>query len=171
MTARDDGNPVVGSTEIGTPVPDEGKPDEKPDANAELRAHNKSLRDENKELRGQAMETHLQAIGLNREDGLGKAIAKEYDGAVNAEALADYARDEYGHDSAVTANVPPEVQAGERLDEAMAVSTPVTPVEPAPVGQESIDKMDNNDSDATREDAVRSIRAKSGQFQETFYKT
>ena len=36
-------------------------------------------------------------LGLNPETGLGKAIAKEYDGAASYEALAEFAQTEYGH--------------------------------------------------------------------------
>ena len=36
-------------------------------------------------------------LGLDPETGLGKAIAKEYEGAASFDALAEYATKEYGH--------------------------------------------------------------------------
>jgi hypothetical protein len=163
--------PIVGSVEPG-PDPDRSgvqTPDEKPDANAELRAYNKRLKAENRDFKARIMSGDLKAIGLDHEAGLGKAIAKEYDGEMTTEALAAYAKDEYGHDSAVPLQVPQEVQAGDRLDQAMQGSTPVVPTEAPIAGQAEIDKIDANDPEATRQDALKSIRAKSGQFQETFY--
>jgi len=163
--------PIVGEDPSGTQVPDqEVEPTEEPKPNADLHAYNKRLKTENKELRGRILETDLAVIGLNVGEGLGKAIAKEYDGELTTEALATYARDEYGHDSAVTTEVPAGVQSLEKLDQALQTSVPVTPVEPLPPGQEVIDKLDDNDPEATRQDALRSIKAKSARFQETFYK-
>jgi hypothetical protein len=164
MTARDDENPVVGSEPTGTPVPDE-----KPDANAELRAHNKRLIEKVNGLEATEVDRQLTAMGLSRGEGMGKAIVNTFDGDVTAGAIADFAQSEYGVEQAPS-EVPQEVQAGDRLDQALAVSTPVVPTETPAPGQASIDMMDDNNPEATREDALRSIRAKSGQFQETFYK-
>jgi hypothetical protein len=166
MTARDDGNQIVGSDEPSvTPVTDE-----KADPNSDLRAYNKRLVEKVKGLEATEVDRQLTEMGLSREDGMGKAIVNTFDGDVEAGAIAEFAQNEYGIEQA-SAEVSEEVQAGDRLDQALAVSTPVVPTEPAPAGQESITKMDDNDPEATREDALRSIRAKSGQFQETFYKT
>lgn len=164
MTANTDGDPVVGSDPSDTPVSDP-----KPDANAELRAHNKQLADKVKRLETTEVDTQLSAMGLTREEGMGKAIVNTFEGDVEAGAIAAFAQSEYGIEQAPT-QVPTEVLAGDRLDQALAVSTPVVPVEPLTEGQDSINKMDDNDPEATREDAQRSIRAKAGQFQETFYK-
>ncbi len=38
-----------------------------------------------------------QKLGLNPETGLGKAIAKEYNGPASFDALAEFAQTEYGH--------------------------------------------------------------------------
>jgi len=152
--------PIVGGEE----------PEEAPeqDANAELRAAYKRLKDENKDLRTDALHTHLGTIGLQTDAGLGKAIAKEYKGAINADDLATYARDEYGYDSGVTPEVPEEVAAGERLDQALATSVPVEPVATPLPGEEEVNKINSNDSEATRQDAITSIAAKAEQFQKAF---
>jgi len=162
MTANDNTNQVE-ETPSGTPVPDQENP------NAELRAHNKRLKAENQEYRQRILAGDLSAIGLNPTAGLGKAIAKEYDGEMTTEAVAAYARDEYQHETTTAAPLPPEVEAADRLDQAMQSSTPVVPVEPVPESQQFTERLDSNDPETTREDAISSIRAKSQQFQETFY--
>ena len=160
--------PIVGTDPSGTQVPDqEVQPTEEP-PNADLHAFNKRLKSENKELRSRILESDLAAIGLKSDEGLGKAIAKEYEGELTTEALATFARDEYGHDSGVTTQVPAEVQSLDTLDTVLQTSVPVTPVEPPSPGQEVIDKIDANDPEATRQDAINSIRAKSTRFQEAF---
>lgn len=160
---------IVGEDPSGTQVPDQEVEPAEEKANADLHAFNKRLKTENRELRGRILESDLAVIGLKPGEGLGKAIAKEYDGELTTEALATYARDEYGHDSGVTTQVPQEVQSLEVLDQVLQTSVPVNPVEPPPAGQEVIDKMDDNDPEATRQDALASIKAKSARFQETFY--
>ena len=75
-------------------------------------------------------------LGLNPEVGLGKAIAKEYDGAASFEALAEFAQTEYGH-------VAPEVQPdahpqaetihaeADKLDKVAGSAMSVVPATPA----------------------------------------
>jgi hypothetical protein len=149
----------------GTPVPH----DDPKDANAELRAYNKRLKNELKEANRRNMAHDLAVHGLDIDRGLGKAVAKEYEGEISAEALGVYLRDEYGHEPGVATQVPEGVQAGQRLEQALQTSVPVEPVAPPPPGQESINKMESNDPEATRQDALNSIAAKSAQFKETFY--
>ncbi len=161
-------DPIVGGEQAGEQVeePVIDSQESKPDAPAELRAAYKRLKDENKELRADAMQTHLATFDLNTQSGLGVAVAKHYDGPVNAEALATHLRDEYGIESAVTPPASEETQALDRLDQAMQNSVPV---EPAPIvapGQAAIDKMDANDPEAGRDDALASMRAKSARYQE-----
>lgn len=96
----------------------------------ELREAYDRMKRENAALRGQVMGTHLSNIGLDPEVGLGKAIAKEYSGELTVEALAEYARTEYGHEGTVQA-APPDVAAAQRVDSVMAVGEPV-PRPPSP---------------------------------------
>jgi hypothetical protein len=63
----------------------------------QLRAAEKAARAEAAEFRTLLMEGAYNQMGLNPDEGLGKAIAKEYDGKPTAEALAAYALDEYNY--------------------------------------------------------------------------
>lgn len=49
-----------------------------------------------KQLRQKELDRAFGAVGLDPTTGLGKAIAKEYEGEASPEALAQYAKDEYG---------------------------------------------------------------------------
>jgi hypothetical protein len=62
----------------------------------QLRAALKAQREENATLRAGQMTQAYKDAGLDPAMGLGKAIAKEYDGDMTPEALTEYARDEYG---------------------------------------------------------------------------
>ena len=48
------------------------------------------------------MAGYYDSIGLDPENKLGKAIAKEYDGEASLEALSAYAKEEYGYEKAET---------------------------------------------------------------------
>lgn len=99
----------------------------------ELRDALKREKAENKELREILMEDAWEKVGLKPDEGLGKAIAKEYKGKPTAEALAAYAAEEYGH------NVPdapenekqPAIDAGTDLQERVqSQSKPLVPDAP-----------------------------------------
>ena len=79
------------TTEVTTTAPEAGGPKELRDALAreKEKAHG---------YRVQLMVGAYKEIGLNPETGLGKAIAKEYDGEPTAEAIAEYAKTEYGYE-------------------------------------------------------------------------
>ena len=63
----------------------------------QLRAANKKVTEERDAMRVLLMKQAYVEVGLDPEEGLGKAIAKEYDGDPTTEALATYAQSEYGH--------------------------------------------------------------------------
>ena len=63
----------------------------------------------------QLMANAYDDLGLKADEGLGKAIAKEYDGEPTREALANYAKDEYGYEY-----VPPNVVEANPMAEAIA---------------------------------------------------
>ena len=76
-------------------------------------------------------------LGLDPESGLGKAIAKEYQGAASFDALAEFANKEYGH---VAPEVSPDhPQAGEiaqqqaQLDQAGQGAGSVAPTDQSSV--------------------------------------
>ena len=74
---------------------------------------------ENRDLKADKLAGSFDAIGLDPNAGLGKAIAKEYTGEVSTEALAEYAKTEYGYEGAAE-STHPQAQAitegTERLD-------------------------------------------------------
>jgi len=132
---------------------------EQTNPNAELRAYADSVKEENKKLRRQVLTTRLEDIGLSIDEGLGKAIAKEYDGNLDLADVAAYAKTEYGH-QAEEPKVDPEVvnEAHERIETVMSSSEPVTPeVEPDKVAAADAKLAD---PEATRTDAVQSIEEK-----------
>lgn len=115
-----------------TPAEDEAQPTEA-GGPKELRDALKRTQDENKELRGILMEEAWEKVGLNPEEGLGKAIAKEYKGKPTAEALAQYAADEYGHNrpEAPENEAQPAIDQGTEIqDSVQASSKPVVPDAP-----------------------------------------
>jgi len=117
---------------------------------------------ENRSLREQVMKSHLEALGLRQDIGLGKAIFKEYSGDFSLEAIRSYAADEYGHDSGTAPVEPPEVAIAEKVAGMHAVSTSVIPQPPTDQAAEAVAKM--HDPEATRDDAVASLNAKVDQF-------
>lgn len=139
---------------------------ETPDANAELRAYADRLKEENKMLRAGAISGALKEIGLSADEGLGLAIAETFDGDITAENVANYAQEKYKH-TAEDAPVPVAVTEGEKLETLDASSTPVTPPPERDAAREATDKM--HDPETGRDEAVASINAKMGQFQEEHY--
>ena len=62
-----------------------------------LRAAEKAARNQASEYRTLLMKQAYADIGLTSDSGLGKAIAKEYDGVPTIEALTAFASEEYGY--------------------------------------------------------------------------
>ncbi len=96
----------------------------------ELRDALKKEKDISHKYRSQLMSGVFDEIGLNPETGLGKAIAKEYDGEPTVEALTEYAKEEYGHVVPETPENPkaPAITEGQKqLDAVNSQSQPVTP--------------------------------------------
>lgn len=168
MTARDD--QLLPDDELDDENDDDGQPDPElhAKANKQLQNHNKRLESENASLRARVLEGDLATIGLTTESGLGKAIAKEYKGELTAEAVAAYAKEEYGHESGeAPAQVPQAVQATQQIDQLNQASTPVTPAVPTTALEQASQKM--NDPNATREDAAASLTEKVTVFADQVY--
>ena len=99
-----------------------------------LRKQLESALAEVKDLKADKLTGGITAIGLDPTNQLGKAIAKEYDGEVSQEAIAAYAKEEYGYEKAAAESHP---QAGiiteghAQLDTISegAGSVPVSPTE------------------------------------------
>lgn len=127
--------------------------------NAELRAYADGLKDENRELRRQVLTARLADIGLNIDAGLGKAIAKEYEGKLDPADVASYAKTEYGHE-ADEPKVDPKVveEAQERIENVMSTSEAVTPEQEPDRATAADAKLAQED--ATHTDAVHSIEEK-----------
>lgn len=58
-------------------------------------AYNRT-KEENRKLRAELMLGAYETVGLDPTTGLGKAIAKEYDGEASSDALLEFAKTEYG---------------------------------------------------------------------------
>lgn len=96
----------------------------------ELRDALKKEKELSHKYRSQLMTGVFDEIGLNPETGLGKAIAKEYDGEPTTEALTGYAKEEYGYEVPETPENPkaPAITEGQKqLDAVNTQSQPVTP--------------------------------------------
>lgn len=96
----------------------------------QLREALKRSQEEASGYRTQLMSSAYQEVGLNPNEGLGKAIAKEYDGEPTSAALAEYAKTEYKYESEVTPENEKSTQiaAGQTvLDKVDAVSIHTTP--------------------------------------------
>ncbi len=75
-------------------TPDEGQ---KPEEAKGLRKQLEASLEREKGYRTQLLSTAYADVDLDPTTGLGKAIAKEYDGEASAEALALYAKAEYDY--------------------------------------------------------------------------
>lgn len=83
-----------------TPVETEAVETPSADGPKELRDALKRKTEEAAGYRGTLMKGAYDELGLNPETGLGKAIAKEYEGDPTADALGEYAKNEYGYEVA-----------------------------------------------------------------------
>jgi len=72
-----------------------------------LRAQLEKTIAENRKLKAREMARSFDEIGLTPDKGLGKAIAKEYDGEISTEALLEYAKGEYGYEPPEREEQPP----------------------------------------------------------------
>lgn len=159
---------IATQTPLETPPAEGGDaPPANTDPNAELRAYNERLKEENRKFRTTLMEAHLQGLGLTAETGLGKAIAKEYEGEMTPEAVAEFAKSEYGHDSATAEASPPAVATAERIAQVAAQSTPITPPPPADPVADAEEKV--KAPDASRDDAVSALSVKMERFVQEHY--
>jgi len=109
------------TTQDGTPEQETGKG---------LRAQLEKVLAENKKPRSDKLASTFNGIGLSVEAGLGKAIAKEYDGELSVDAVAAYAESEYGYVKPEATHQAAQQIAQEqaRLDTVGQVTTPVQPV-------------------------------------------
>jgi hypothetical protein len=114
------------------------------------------------------MASRLDAIGLSKNEGLGKAIAREYDGDMTVEALGAYAQSEYNY-MGTAETVPPEVEVGARLTQLDGVSEAVTP--PPAVNRIEEAEAKLSDPEADRQVAVDAIALKSQAFYQEHYGT
>jgi len=73
-----------------------------PEAPKELRDALAREKDTSHGYRVQLMSSAYETLGLSPETGLGKAIAKEYTGEPDAEAVAKFAKEEYGYEAPET---------------------------------------------------------------------
>lgn len=78
------------------------------------------------QLNSKLMASAFETAGLNPLEGLGKAVAKLYDGEPDAAAVATYAKDEFGWEGPPRKGLPGEVaEAQARTDAAQIGSQPL----------------------------------------------
>lgn len=148
----------------GDDIPD---PEEARKANRSLQQHVKKLEAENATYRAQLVGVHLDALGLDPEKGLGKAILKEYKGEISVEAVAAFAKDEYGHESATPPEAPAEVTQGQNIDALQQQGQSLLP-QPT-LTPEQIAEQRMHDPHATREDAAAAVASKVAAFTQEHY--
>ena len=133
------------------------KTEEAPKANPELRAHAERMEARAKSLEQRVMRAELEAIGLKDDEGLGLAITETYQGDFSDGDVARFAEEKYRH-SGSQAPLPPSVTTAQRLEQVQAASIPVEPTpESNPVEAAEARLVSE---DATRQDAIASIRQK-----------
>jgi len=108
------------TTETNEPAQETGKG---------LRAQLEKALAENKGLRAGKLADSFKEIGLDVNAGYGKAIAQNYDGEITVEAVATYAKDEFGYvkPEATHPAAPVIAQAQAQADQFGQVATPVQP--------------------------------------------
>lgn len=92
----------------------------------QLREALKRSQEREAQFRGQLMERAYTEAGLDPAKGLGKAIAKEYDGEPTTDALLAYAKEEYGHEPTVKPenDLQPEITKGQKVvDDVQTISS------------------------------------------------
>jgi len=116
--------------------------------------------EENAGMRTQLMNGHLTAIGLSADTGLGKAIAKGYEGDVSKDAVAEYAKSEYSYEQEVQENQQ-AAQMQETQQRADAFGSAAGSIQPSSQ-EDVIAALDQKllSPDATRKDASAAIEAK-----------
>ncbi len=161
-------------------------PESAVNANKELRTWADTVKDQNKALRDRIFNQDLAALGLKPDQGLGKALAKEYRGSYEPGDLAKYAKEEYGYvapeaaegGAQATEPAPPtDPKAGlsdvaqritetapqvQQLSNAAVQTPPVLPTDPVAAAQEALLKPE-----ATKDDASRAITVKMGAYRTT----
>lgn len=154
MTTQE--TPVTEATEE-TPAPEEVQvvesgPKELRDALAREKA-------KNAKLSARVMKDEFAAIGLDPEQGLGKAIAKEYQGELDAEAIKEYAATEYGYEAPTTENpAQPAIDAGNaRLEQ---VNNNTESLEPATLQEKARKAAADGDMTAAANAKAELLRKK-----------
>ena len=80
------------------------------------------------DLEADKLEKAIQGVGLSTEEGLGKAIAKDYSGELTVEAVAAFAETEYSYKRPEQQHAQAQTIVNEqaRVDQIAQVTVPVT---------------------------------------------
>ena len=117
---------------------------------------------ENKELKAEKRGAAFHAAGLDPNQGLGKAIFKEYDGELTPDAVLEYAQTEYGYVGDQTSQHPQaeQIQQGQQaLDQVGQTAGSV-------VSPTQTDVLAKAEADG---DYNTAMAVKTGQMAEWFY--
>lgn len=116
-----------------TPETDEGGPKALREALERAKAEAAEARKEANAYKVRALEAAFREAGLDPAKGVGKAVAKEYDGEVTPEAIRAYAESEYGWEApsqeSAIAPVVREAQARVSSVQAESVSQPTSMID------------------------------------------
>ena len=120
----------------------------------QLRDEFKKLKAENKAFKAQAMNSALEALGLEADKGIGKAVTKLYDGEMNVSDIKDFVSNEFGDainaEPVVENNVAENVtQAQGRVEQLNKLGVNAEPVD---ISQEFNNFI--NDSNTSTRDSI-----------------
>lgn len=97
------------------------------DGPKQLREALKRQQAENAKLRTQLLDRAYSEAGLDPSTGLGKAIAKEFDGEPTAEALLTFAKEEYDYEPPTSDPAPQATQRREAQQQIEKVEAATVP--------------------------------------------
>jgi hypothetical protein len=141
---------------------DETDEETQPEGNGppELRKALKRKTEEAAKYKKIVMADVYKTAGLDPSKGLGKAIAKEYDGEPTAEALIAYAGEEYGYEAPDVPDNPVAeeiVVAQAEADAIRSVTQPVVPNTPQEARREAEASRDWDAAGRIKADQLRKI--------------
>lgn len=144
----------TGTTEAQAEVDEDDGDD--PKVPKELRAAYNRTKAENEKLKAQLLEKAYADAGLDTSGGLGKAIAKLYDGEPTTENILEYAKEEFGYEPSKKPENPvqPVIQQQQQaLDVIDQVGIPVDPQ----TEQEALNKAES-EGDFDTAGAIKAAR-------------
>lgn len=133
------------TNETPTETPEEATDHSEGMAPKPLREAYNRTKEENRKLKAEVMLGEYEKAGLDPTTGLGKAIAKEYDGEADVDQLLAFAKEEYGYEQPSSDETPEhQERQGEqqKLEGVEANSTQPVPLTESQALQEASKNRD-----------------------------